>query len=57
MIPGVGVDYRDKLFDVISQDRNIEGYAIVQVAEFMGDTGQKNAKRGFLLGVSEILSG
>jgi hypothetical protein len=55
MIPGVDVDYRDKLFEVISQDRNVEGYAVVQISKFMGDTGHKNAKRGSLLGVSEIL--
>jgi hypothetical protein len=55
MIPGVDVDYGDKLFDVISQDRNVEGYAIVQVAEFMGDARHKNSKGGQLLAVREFL--
>ena len=57
MILGIEVDYGDNLFDVISQDRNVEGYAVVQIAEFMGDSGHKNAKRVCLLGVGEIISG
>jgi hypothetical protein len=45
MISSMVVDYGDKLLKVISQDRNVEGYAVVQVAEFMGDTGHQKPKR------------